>query len=120
MRFIEIADILDKIQYQMSNGEYVKFKFLFDENLAYLQIRANLEDNETGVKSLQSGRKWILSQHMTKTEIVRTAWKAVQAFEFHEMEERFKYKGKAIFNGHIDVDELANVAERVDVRTPVV
>lgn len=61
------------------------------------------------------GRKWQLSNHMTKTEIVRTAHLAVIQAEIHESCELFKYKGIAIFNTHRDIDELAAL-KQIDIR----
>lgn len=63
-----------------------------------------------------TGRKWLLSEHMTKSEIIQTAFKAVLTAVEHETREMFTYKGKAIFGPHFDVDVLAQVADCVDVR----
>jgi hypothetical protein len=41
---------------------------------------------------------------------------AVLRAEEHEALESFKYKGKAVFNRHIDVDALLGEADVVDVR----
>ncbi len=62
------------------------------------------------------GRKWRLSQHMKKSEIVQTALKAVLTAEEHEAREQFLYKGKAVFGPHIDVDALWEVCETLDAR----
>lgn len=52
------------------------------------------------------GRKWQLSRHMTETEIVRTAYKAILAAEEHEAAERFKYCGYAIYSPHMHIEGL--------------
>jgi hypothetical protein len=49
------------------------------------------------VKSQQKSRKWLLSAHMTKTEIVNTAWFAVKTAIEHEAREEFFYQGQ----GHL-------------------
>lgn len=54
---------------------------------------------------LQSCRKWYISSHSVKAEVVRTAWKAVEAAVLHEAQEEFKYRGVAIFNPHLDPDD---------------
>ena len=59
----------------------------------YLQVQFMGEDVETGKVELQKCRKWVLSYHMTETEIVNTAFKAIQAAEDHEIREFFRYKG---------------------------
>ncbi len=56
--------------------------------------------------ALQRGRKWYVSTHATRSEVVQTALKAVLTAEEHEAREHFRYKGKAIFFPHFDVDEL--------------
>jgi hypothetical protein len=52
------------------------------------------------------GRKWRLSEHMTKSEVIQTALMAVLAWEEHEAREAFRYKGRAVFSPHYDVDLL--------------
>lgn len=117
MKLIEIQEAIDRCFYARPDGEYVRFYFNINE--MYLQIHVKVDDTDTGIKSMQRGRKWKLSKFMTKTEIIRVAWNAVQAFEFHEIQERFKYKGKAIFNAHIDADVLVGISDKIDAREPV-
>lgn len=63
-----------------------------------------------------TGRKWLLSPHMTRSEIVQTAFKAVMTAMEHEVRELFFYKSKAIFGPHYDVDALVTICDCVDVR----
>ena len=71
-----------------------------------------------GEKStLRSGRKWYISPHATKSEVIRTAFKAVLTCEEHETREQFKYNGHAVFSPHIDVDELLKSCEKLDKRS---
>lgn len=63
-------------------------------------------DNVTGERYNWRGRKWRLSLHMTESEIVKTALKAVLAAAEHETLEKFKYDGVSIFDPHIDVKDL--------------
>jgi len=84
-------------------------KIRMDGERPYLQIGfwdADLT-NPAGAKMYQSCRKWFLSPHMTKSEVIQTAFKAVLSAEEHETRERFAYKGKAIFGPHFHVDALA-------------
>lgn len=68
--------------------------------------------------AVQKGRKWMLSPHMTKSEVVQTAFKAVLTAEEHEAREFFTYKGKAIFGPHFHVDTLVEACEaEFDVRS---
>lgn len=74
----------------------------------YLQVQFSAENIKTGVEEIQSGRKWYLSQHMTKSEIVQTAFKSVLTALEHEARENFTFKGQRIFQPHLDVDFLAD------------
>lgn len=57
------------------------------------------------------GRKWMLSKHMTRSEIVQTALMAVLAAEEHEARENFKYMGQSIFDPHYNVNKLLNLRQ---------
>lgn len=72
-------------------------------------------DDPTSEWKLQRGRKWLLSQHMTKSEFIQTALKAVLTAEEHEIQERFTYKGQPIFGPHFNVDELHRIASNEDI-----
>lgn len=66
------------------------------------------------------GRKWGVSFWFTESEVVQTALKAVLTFLEHEAREGFLYKSKAVFNPHIDIDSLLEVADRRTFRQDVV
>ena len=87
----------------------------------YLQIHFLAADNEAGTDSLavQKGRKWMLSEFMTKSELVQTALKAVITAEEHETRELFLYRNKPVFAPHFDVEDLHRIytEEHQDVRT---
>jgi len=81
----------------------------------YLQIRADGEDNmNPGEKMTWSGRKWQLSEYMVKSEVVRTAYKAVMCAMEHEVSEQFRYKGEPIYDPHMDVEKLLELRQRDD------
>ena len=82
----------------------------------FLQILFDGEDSVTGEILTQHCRKWRVSQHMSKTEFVRTVYKAVEAAELHELQERFRYKGQAIYGPHTDVEALVGAARSKDHR----
>lgn len=84
----------------------------------YLQAETDTVDLDTGEPWPNCrGRKWYLSPHMTKSELVATAFKAVLTFQEHEAREQFTYRGRRVFGPHIDIDALHEVAERTDPRT---
>lgn len=75
----------------------------------YLQVRFNKACSVTGKSCEQHGRKWWLSAHMTRSEVVATALKAVLTAEEHEAREAFRYRGEAIFGPHHDVEALVDM-----------
>lgn len=87
-----------------------------------LQVQFNAPDAITGEMATQYGRKWLLSKHMTDTELVWTAFKAVLAAEEHETKEQFKFDDTALFNAHLDVNDLAALVTDgkigIDIRQP--
>jgi hypothetical protein len=101
----EIHSILSEITYK-DWGFYVSM----DPRDCWLQVQFNADGE------MWNGRKWRLSPHMTKSEIVQTALKAVLTAEEHEAREKFLYKGKAIFGPHLDVEALLAMAEKKEVR----
>lgn len=76
----------------------------------WLQIKCDGRCNVTGVPMNWVSRKWMLSAHMTKSEVVQTAFKAVMTAVEHETREQFIYKGAAIFGPHFNVDHLVTMA----------
>lgn len=56
---------------------------------------------------VQKGRKWLLSEHMTESEIVQTAFKAVLSAEEHETREQFLVEGVPVLGPHFDLFALA-------------
>lgn len=76
----------------------------------YLQIQVNNGTcNVTKQPCKWHGRKWPLSQFMTDSEIVGTAFLAVRTAEEHETREMFLYRGAAIYQGHLDVEALVEI-----------
>lgn len=83
-----------------------------DGDRAYLQVRDdNGRCNITSEPMPWSGRKWMLSEHMTETEVVKTALKAVMSAVEHEALERFKYRGLTIFDPHLRVEDLLRMRQ---------
>lgn len=78
---------------------------------AFLQIEFTALDTTTGAPGVWKSRKWPLSPHMTRSEVVQTALAATLMANEHEAREVFKYKGYAIFGPHFDVDVLLALAK---------
>lgn len=87
-----------------------------DDTRLYLQVRFIAPDEDTGEAREWNGRKWLLSPHMTDSELVFTAWLAIKTAVEHEARETFMYKGRKIFGPHISVEALHRVADQIDAR----
>lgn len=78
--------------------------------LWFLQVQFIAPDVATGETQVFGGRKWRLSMHMTQSEIVQTALKAVLTAEEHEARELFLYRGRPVFGPHVNVERLWELA----------
>lgn len=81
-----------------------------------MQVAQRVRDVETDEWKEYRGRKWYISSHMCKSELVQTAFKAVMTFYEHEIRENFTYKGKRVFGPHFDVEELVAIADKTETR----
>lgn len=106
----EIKEIIDNISYLDW-----EVRLRMDGTRPYLQVYGHGPDPKNGMKdSKWSGRKWMLSPHMCKNEIIRTAYKAVECAVAHEMNENFLYKGVAIMTPHMDYEEIVTIMKDHD------
>lgn len=89
------------------------FSFVLGSDKAdqfYLQVQCyEGVCNVTGGFKEWNGRKWRLSVHMTPSEVVQTAFKAVLTAVEHETRENFKYRDVSIFDPHYDVERLVEL-----------
>lgn len=114
MKLEEIRSTVDEIEYR---GWWINV--VEDGDFGYLQVAFHAEDSDTGILEVQRGRKWKLSPHMTRSEVVQTAFKAILTAEEHEARERFTYRGTAVFGPHLDVERLVALARHTDGRPTV-
>jgi hypothetical protein len=101
----QIEDIVADIKYK--DWEFTTETDQFGDSL-FLRVAFDADGKR------QYGRKWLISRHMPKSEIVLTALKAVITAEEHEAREAFRYQGVRIFGPHIDVDKLVELARYKD------
>lgn len=75
-------------------------------------------DIVTGDIKDQHTRKWLLSEHMVKSELIQTAFKCYLTSLEHRAREHFLYRGRRIFGPHFDVDSLWEICklENLDFR----
>lgn len=95
----------------VNNIQHDEYDFLlkYDESRPYLQICCNSKCNVTGEPMSWTGRKWLLSYHMTSGEIVQTALKAALTAAEHECREKFTYRGITLFDPHQDLDKMVDL-----------
>ncbi|MHB8407775.1 MAG: hypothetical protein ACYDHY_06630 [Acidiferrobacterales bacterium] len=107
--------LLRKIVFEDIQVEPYLFRIQQKGDGFLLQAMAHTKDSRSDKVDIQSGRKWYVSSHACRAEVVRTCYMAIEAFMKHELQENFLYKGKRIFNPHWDPDALAEV-EKENVR----
>lgn len=103
---------LTHVRSLMENVAYpgLEFELMQSRDGSFLRVH-NPEgiDNVTSEDMPWSGRWWRLSEHMTDSEIVGTAFKAIITCLEHEARENFLYKGQAVYGAHLDVEELVKL-----------
>lgn len=88
----------------------LEFVVFLDGDRPILQVSCpDGQCNVSGQPMAWKGRKWFLSIHMTKSEVIQTAFKAVLTAVEHELRETFRYRGQAIFGPHFSVDVMADL-----------
>lgn len=88
----------------------------------FMQIQFMAPDLITGESERQYCRKWSLSLHMTISEVVYTAFKAVMAALEHEAREQFRFRGASCLGPHVDVEQMVELTKHAsahDHRTGV-
>jgi hypothetical protein len=101
-RLQEVAAILSEVTFpgywwivtKDSDGVRIHARFMAPCNVA------------GGEPQEQRTRRWGIRPEASKSEIIGTALKCVLTSVEHETREQFKYKGKAIFGPHFNVDIL--------------
>lgn len=110
---------IDEMRVVIASCKFPNYEFEVGEGtsgMIYLQAAYQEPDVDTGRPEWQYTRKWILSPHMVKSEIVQTVFKCVITSAEHRVREWFRYKDKAIFGPHYDVDVLHSVCDKTDKR----
>lgn len=111
-KWLEFAKILGQITYKP--GWY--FRNGIEDGRMWVQVGVTEEaeiafDPIAGEKVPWRGAKHYLSPHMCRQEIVSTVLHAIERAEMHEVHEWFRYKGRSIYNPHLDPDALVVVAK---------
>lgn len=111
--------VASDIRLILNECKFLDWEFLlqFDGPRPYLQVRFQAPDSRYGGDPThQTGRKWFLSYHMTRSEVVQTAFKAVLTAVEHEAREGFTWRDRPVFGPHIPVYKLWEICDTVDAR----
>lgn len=105
-----MTDLLIRTQTLLGDITYPGLDYEVAREVNRVQVRVKCHNgvcNETGKRMSWNGRWWRLSPHMTDSEIVGTLFKATLTALEHEAREVFRFKGKAIYDAHLSVHQLA-------------
>ena len=101
----DLQEILSKIKYKDWNLKYFVKGDDFLLQWTFMEKDLTKPDDETLYE--QHCRKWYISRFSTDTEIIRTAWLAVQQAVMHEVSESFSYNNVRLFDPHSDYVSLS-------------
>lgn len=102
----EVSLIISQVRFRDKN-----IVLIDKEGVWFLQVQYYEEDVHTKNTEEQHGRKWYISPHMTESEIVQTAFKAVLTSQEHIAREWFTYKGRRIFHPHHNINNLIRLCD---------
>lgn len=116
MTINELKEVLSRVSFP-GYTFHVVGDFALDNGPTYLQARFFAPCSVAGDIQPQNTRKWHLSKHMTRSEVIQTALKCVLTSVEHEAREQFKYRGHVIFGPHFDVERLVEM-RKADLMDP--
>ena len=123
MTLEELGEISEDISCQVGQTVWWVHCGLMGDDGFYVQLRYLEPDIVTLEVEEQHARKWIVSRHACKSEVVQTVLKACLTSAEHMIREHFKYRGVAIFGPHFDVDRLVELVTEghivAEARQPV-
>ena len=104
----------DQVRALLNEVAFLDYTFEVIEDQGHLFLRAVYHEADTysGAPARQLTRKWHISRHAVKSEIVQTAFKLCLTSMEHRTREAFLYKGERIFGPHFDVEALYEIARQ--------
>lgn len=105
------ADFIVQSMVWLRVVEFMNYRFTVRDSHGGIFLQAQYMDADiyTGTPELQVTRKWLLSPHMTESEVIQTAFKCCLTSMEHRAREAFKFNGKRIFGPHFNVRDLAQI-----------
>jgi hypothetical protein len=116
----DVLRLVRRISFNFFGNKTFRFRLAFDQvykdpkkgGRMYLQVEYFNYCTKTGNGEWWKGRKWYLSEFMTRDEVVKTAYVAIKAVIEHEIMESFKVDDKIVFNPHTPYTELMKVSQK--------
>jgi hypothetical protein len=114
----ETNETVDRVRELVDLCEFENYTFHVYPDRDGVKIQATYPEEciQTGAIETQYTRKWLISPHATKSEIVNTLFKCCATSTEHRLREHFLYRGRRVYGPHYDVDELWAISRRIDVR----
>lgn len=114
-----VRGVLDDIAYDeryefMVRTQVVAEDWRCTQTLVGIELAVRRPDAITGKDGTGYGGVRWLSPHASRSDVVRTAFGAILAYNEHEVREFFRYRDRAIFNPHGDIDALWEAAAHTD------
>jgi hypothetical protein len=106
--FDEIKAIIDGIQFMDRTFRLLEKGDGFLLQMFYYETCVENPGSEP-VK--QSTRKYYVSPYMTESEVVETAWLAVQRSQLHVASEHFTYQGRRVYSQHFDIEARIDMCD---------
>lgn len=103
--------LVGRVQHLLQYIYYPDYSFKVHVGHGGVYIQAYYEDEDIHAHTIevQDTRKWLISTHMTDSEIVQTAFKCCLTSAEHRVRENFTYKNARVFGPHFDVEDLVKV-----------
>jgi hypothetical protein len=104
---------LEEVQNVLADVKFDGHEFLVEETPTgfHLHVRCPGVDVDSGAPCFHSGRKWHIPHDAIRSDVVRTAFKAVLTWLEHEARERFTYRKARVFGPHLDVELMARLCQ---------
>jgi hypothetical protein len=105
MELEQIKNILNNINYK---NWWFEIKEIQNDFGYLIRTCFMAKDADSDIIEKQECRWFFLNFNATETEIVRTAFKAIETAEYHELCESFFYLYKRIYHPHLDLHKMAD------------
>lgn len=110
MTFEQQAAFIDAVLARVRYRD-ARFLTLVESGVVVLLVGMEVLNAENNTREVQYGGGFVIPQPLTEDTIIRTAFKAVLAFQEHEVREFFHVDGLAPFGPHTGIHQLLQAAK---------